>query len=240
MSEPCDPLQNSLLRELNPREFQGIAPCLELVSLSGAEVLYEANEKLQYAYFPVTTVASLLCGLENGASVEVAVVGNEGMLDISVFTGGNAALTQAMIHSGGYGYRIAAESLRAALLRSKAYCAGTLQQTLLRYAQGLIMQMAQTSACNRSHSVEQHLCRWLLLNFDRMQTHELAVTQEMISNILGARRASITEAAGKLQQAGIISCHRGHIQLINRPELEARACECYNMLKKSGPPFVLV
>ncbi|BBP03896.1 Crp/Fnr family transcriptional regulator [Sulfuriferula plumbiphila] len=238
MSELRDPQQNYILRALSPPEFERIAPHLELVSMSCAEVLYEVNEKLQFAYFPTTATASLLCGLEDGASVEVAVVGNEGMLGVSVFMGGDAALTQATIHTAGYGYRIPAKSLREALGRSGGRRAGTLQQLLLRYAQTLIMQMAQTTACNRRHSVEQQLCRWLLLNFDRMHSSSLAMTQELISNMLGVRRESITEAARKLQQAGIISYHRGHIEVTNRPELETHVCECYGILKKESERLV--
>ncbi len=168
MSVHCDPLLNYILRALSPAEFEHIAPSLELVSMSSAEVLYEVNEKLQYAYFPITATASLLCGLEDGTSVEVAVVGNDGMLGVSVFMGGDAALTQATIHSAGYLYRIPARLLQETLARSGGRRSGMLQHLLLRYAQTLIVQMAQTTACNRRHTVEQQLCRWLLLNFDRV------------------------------------------------------------------------
>lgn len=230
----CDPQQNYILRALSTHEFERIAPDLELVSMSRAEVLYEVNEKLQYVYFPTTATASLLCGLEDGTSVEVALVGNEGMLGVSVFMGGDTALTQATVHTPGYGYRIRVKALREALARSGGRRASTLQQLLLRYTQTLIVQMAQTTACNRRHSVEQQLCRWLLLNFDRVHSSSLAMTQELISSMLGVRRESITEAARKLQQAGILSYRRGHIEVTNRAELETHVCECYAILKKES------
>ncbi len=234
MSVHCDPLLNYILRALSPAEFEHIAPSLELVSMSSAEVLYEVNEKLQYAYFPITATASLLCGLEDGTSVEVAVVGNDGMLGVSVFMGGDAALTQATIHSAGYLYRIPARLLQETLARSGGRRSGMLQHLLLRYAQTLIVQMAQTTACNRRHTVEQQLCRWLLLNFDRVHSSSLAMTQELISNMLGVRRESITEAARKLQLAGILSYRRGHIEVTDRAGLEAHVCECYSILKKES------
>jgi len=239
MSVLCDPQQNYILRALSPHEFESIGPELELVSMSCAEVLYEVNEKLQYAYFPTTATASLLCGLEDGTSVEVAVVGSEGMLGVSIFMGGETALTQAIVHSTGHGYRISAKSLREALARSGGRRSGTLQQLLLRYAQTLIVQMAQTTACNRRHSVEQQLCRWLLLNFDRMHSSSLTMTQELIANMLGVRRESITEAARKLQRAGILNYRRGHIEVTNRAELETHVCECYSILKKESERLLI-
>ena len=234
MSEFSEPQQNYILRALSPSEFERISPNLELVSMACGEVIFEVNEKMQYAYFPTTANASLLCGLEDGASVEVAVVGNEGLLGVSVFLGGKSSLTQASIYTAGYAYRISAKSLHEALDRSGGRRAGTLQQVLLRYSQTLIKQMAQTTACNRRHSVEQQLCRWLLLNFDRMQSRSLDMTHELISNMLGVRRESITEAARKLQLAGIISYRRGHIEVVNRAELESHVCECYSILKKES------
>ncbi|WP_413436741.1 Crp/Fnr family transcriptional regulator [Sulfuriferula sp. GW1] len=239
MSVLCDPQQNYILRALSPHEFESIAAELELVTMSCAEVLYEVNEKLQYAYFPTTATASLLCGLEDGTSVEVAVVGSEGMLGVSIFMGGETALTQAVVHSTGHGYRISAKTLREALTRSGGRRSGTLQQLLLRYAQTLIVQMAQTTACNRRHSVEQQLCRWLLLNFDRMHSNSLTMTQELIANMLGVRRESITEAARKLQRAGILSYRRGHIEVTNRAELETHVCECYSILKKESEQLLI-
>lgn len=234
MPVPCDPQLNSILRALSPAEFECIAPRLELVSMSSAEVLYEINEKLRYAYFPITATASLLCGLEDGTSVEVAVVGNDGMLGVSVFMGGDAPLTAATIHTAGSLYRISGQFLHEALSRSGGRRNGTLQSLLLRYTQTLIVQMAQTTACNRRHSVEQQLCRWLLLNFDRVHSNSLTMTQELIANMLGVRRESITEAARKLQLAGILSYRRGHIEVINRVGLEAHVCECYQVLKKES------
>ncbi|MES2365302.1 MAG: Crp/Fnr family transcriptional regulator [Pseudomonadota bacterium] len=234
MPTPCDPLLNAILRALSPAEFEYIAPRLELVSMSSAEVLYEVNEKLRYAYFPITATASLLCGLEDGTSVEVAVVGHEGMLGVSVYMGSDAPLTQATIHTAGFLYRIPAQLMQEALTRSGGRRAGTLQSILLRYTQTLIIQMAQTTACNRRHSVEQQLCRWLLLNFDRVHSNSLTMTQELIANMLGVRRESITEAARKLQLAGILNYRRGHIEVTNRAELEAHVCECYKVLKKES------
>lgn len=234
MAVLCDPQMNSILRALSPAEFEGIAPRLELVSMSSAEVLYEVNEKLRYAYFPITANASLLCGLEDGTSVEVAVVGNDGMLGVSVFMGGDSPLTQATIHTAGSLYRIPGQFLHEALSRSGGRRNGTLQSILLRYTQTLIIQMAQTTACNRRHSVEQQLCRWLLLNFDRVHSNSLTMTQELIANMLGVRRESITEAARKLQLAGILSYRRGHIEVTNRVGLEAHVCECYQVLKKES------
>ena len=229
-----DPQMNSIIHALSPDEFEHIAPGLELISRSSSDVLYEVNEKLQYVYFPVTATASLVCCLEDGSSVEVAVVGNEGMLGISVFMGGEKALTQATIIASGYLYRIPAKILREVLARSGGRRTGTLQQLLLRYAQTLILQIAQTTACNRRHSVEQQLCRWLLLNSDRMHASKLPMTHELISNMLGVRRESITEAAGKLKSAGIINYHRGYIEVTNREGLETSACECYSILKKES------
>lgn len=239
MSILCEPQKNYILRALSPHEFECIAPDLELVSLSRTEVLYEFSEKLQYAYFPTTATASLVCGLEDGTSVEVAVVGNEGMLGVSIFMGGETALSRATIHSAGQGYRIKVKALQEALTRSGGRRTGTLQQLLFRYAQTLFVQMAQTTACNRRHSVEQQLCRWLLMNFDRKHSHTMAMTQELIANMLGVRRESITEAAQKLQQAGMLSYRRGHIEVTNRLQLETHVCECYGILKDESERLLM-
>lgn len=227
MSAACDPKQNYLLAALPDNEFERIAPYLERVSLKHGEVVYEFDEALQYGYFPTTAVASLLCNTEDGVSTEVAVVGKEGVLGVSIFMGGKTALTHATVQSDGDAYR-----LKATLLKAEFDHCGALQQFLLRYTQTLIVQMAQTTGCNRRHSVEQQLCRWLLLNIDRLPTHELRMTQELIANMLGVRRESVTEAAGKLQSAGLIRYCRGHIEVLSRTGLEAQACECYDIVKK--------
>lgn len=238
MSNNCEPQQNHILRALNPQELAQLTPYLELITVSSAEIIYEMNEKLQYAYFPTTATASLLCALEDGTSVQVAMVGNEGVLGISLLMGGKLALTQAMIHSAGYCYRISTKSLKEAINRSGGRRVGTLQQLLQRYAQALIMEMAQTTACNRRHSVEQQFCRWLLVNFDRMQTSSLTMTHELIANMLGVRRESITDAARKLQASGVINYHRGHIDVIDRDGLEDKVCECYSILKSQSVKLI--
>ena len=234
----CDPQQNYILRTLSPQEFEHLAPCLELVSLPYAKVLYQTNEEMPYAYFPTTSAATLLCSLEDGTSVEVAMVGNEGLLGISVFMGGNMALTQAVIHTAGFAYRISAKALKEALDRSGGRREGGLQQLLQRYTQMLIMHMAQTTACHRRHSLDQQLSRWLLLSLDRMNSNSLAMTHQLISDMLGVRRETITEATRRLQQAGIISTHRGHINIMNRPKLEAHVCECYGILKSESERYL--
>lgn len=227
-----DPRQNYLLAAMHPEEFDHIAPHLELVSMPYTEILYDCNEELQYAYFPTSATASLLCGLEDGVSVEVAVVGNEGVLDVSTYMGNNSALTMATIQTAGEGYRLPAK-----ILKREFEQGGSLQHLLMRYTRTLIIQMAQTTACNRRHSVEQQLCRWLLQNFDRVHSGSLAMTQELISNMLGVRRESITEAARKLQTEGLISYCRGHIQVLDRPGLETHVCECYDVVKKESERF---
>lgn len=233
MSELADPRQNFLLAAMDAEEFERIAPHLELVSMPYTDVLYECNEELQYAYFPTSATASLLCGLEDGVSVEVAVVGNEGVLGVSIFMGYNAAFTMATIQTAGYSYRLPAKLLKREFDRG-----GSLQHLLMRYTRTLIIQMAQTTACNRRHSVEQQLCRWLLLNFDRVHASSLAMTQELISNMLGVRRESITEAARKLQMGGLISYCRGHIKVLDRPGLEMHVCECYDVVRKESERFL--
>ena len=227
--------QNSILAGLGADELKQIAPHLELVTLSCAQVVYEMNEELKYAYFPPTAIASLACTLKDGSSVQVAMVGNEGMLGISVSMGGGIALTQATISISGSCYRISTKSLQEALNRSGGRRTGILQQLLQNYAQSLMVEMAQTTACNRRHSIDQHLCRWLLLNIDRVNSNSLAMTHEFIAQMLGVRRESISEAAQRLQQASIISYHRGHIDIIKKSQLESRACECYSILKQKKP-----
>jgi len=220
------PRQNHLLDALPEPEFQRLTPHLELVKMPLGEVLYESGGRLQYVYFPTTCIVSLLYVMENGASAEIAVVGNEGILGISLFMGGDTTPSRAVVQSAGFGYR-----LKAQLLKEEFNRAGPLLRLLLRYTQALITQMAQTAVCNRHHSVEQQLCRWLLLSLDRLSSDELTMTQELIADMLGVRREGVTESAGKLQRAGLIEYSRGHIKVLNRPGLEKRVCECYQVVK---------
>lgn len=226
-----DPRENHILSALSDSEFELLEPHFELVTMSRGQVLFEVNEKLQYIYFPITAVASSLCCLEDGTTVEVTMVGNEGMLGVSSLMGTNEALTQAIIIMSGHGYRIPIKSLQSALVRSGGRRAGTLQKLILRYAKALFIQMSQATACNRRHDLEQQLCRWLLLSSDRGGLNSLSMTQESIAYILGVRRESVTAATNKLQHAGIIECSRGHIELKDRIKLEATACECYQVIK---------
>ena len=191
------------------------------------EVLYESGARLHHLYFPTTSIVSLLYVLENGASAEIAVVGNEGILGISLFMGGETTPSRAVVQSAGFGYRLKAQLLKAEFSRG-----GPVMRLLLRYTQALITQMAQTAVCNRHHSVEQQLCRWLLLSLDRLSTLELRMTQELIANMLGVRREGVTEAAGNLQRAKVIRYSRGRITVLDRARLEQEACECYAVVKK--------
>jgi CRP-like cAMP-binding protein len=190
-------------------------------------VLYESGRTLSHAYFPVSSIVSLLYVLENGASAEIAVSGNDGIVGVSLFMGGNSTPNRAVVQSAGYGFR-----LRAQTLKDEFNAAGPFMHLLLRYTQALITQMSQTAVCNRHHTLDQQLCRWLLLSLDRLQTNELIMTQELISNMLGVRREGVTEAALKLQRAGLISYTRGRITILDRLGLEARTCECYAVVKK--------
>jgi CRP-like cAMP-binding protein len=226
MSNTHAPEQNHLLAALPAAEYERLSPHLELVQMPLGEALYESGGRLQHVYFPTTCIVSLLYVMEDGASAEIAVVGNEGVLGISLFMGGETTPNRAVVQSAGYGYR-----LKAQLLKNEFNRAGPMQRLLLRYTQALITQMAQTAVCNRHHSVDQQLCRWLLLSLDRLDTHELIMTQELIANMLGVRREGVTEAAGKLHRAGLIDYSRGHITVLNRPGLETRVCECYQVVK---------
>jgi CRP-like cAMP-binding protein len=221
------PQQNHLLAALPASDYERLAPHLELISLKLGEVLYEPGVRLRYVYFPTTSIVSLLYVMEDGASAEIAIVGNEGILGISLFMGGETTPSRAVVQSAGYGYR-----LKAQLLKDEFQRFGPMLHLLLRYTQALITQMAQTAVCNRHHSVDQQLCRWLLLSLDRLASNELSMTQELIANMLGVRREGVTEAAGKLQEAGLISYRRGRITVLDRPGLEARSCECYEVVKK--------
>ncbi len=227
MPTPPSPNQNHLLAALPAEVFERLAPHLEAVELRLGDVLYESGGQLLHVYFPTTAIMSLHYVMEDGASSEIAGVGNEGVLGISLFMGGNTTPSRAVVQTGGRGYR-----LKAALMKQEFSRAGPMQQLMLRYTQALITQMSQTAACNRHHSLVQQLCRWLLLTLDRMPTNELIMTQELIANMLGVRREGVTEAAGKLQQAGVISYRRGHITVLDRDRLEAQVCECYAVVKK--------
>ena len=227
MATSHSPTQNHLLAALPPAEFERLSPHLDLVPMPLGEILYESGGRLQHVYFPTTSIVSLLYVLENGASAEIAVVGNEGILGISLFMGGETTPNQAVVQSGGHGYRLAARLLMKEFNRN-----GPVLHLLLRYTQALITQMTQTAVCNRHHSVEQQLCRWLLLMLDRLSSDSLTMTQELIASMLGVRREGVTEAAGKLQNAGLIRYRRGHIEVLDRPKLENAVCECYVVVKR--------
>ena len=226
-SEGHTPKQNRLLAALPAEIFERLSPHLELIPMPLGEVLYEFGGQLHHVYFPTTTIVSLHYIMENGASSEIAGVGNEGVLGISLFMGGNTTPSQATVQTAGYGYR-----LKARLMMEEFDRAGPMMRLMLRYTQALMTQMSQTAVCNRHHSVEQQLCRWLLTTLDRLPSNELTMTQELIASMLGVRREGITETAGNLQRAGLISYRRGHITVINRMGLEKRACECYSVVKK--------
>lgn len=227
MASMHDPNQNHLLAALLDAEFARLAPHLELVPMLLGDVLHESGGKLFYVYFPTTSIISVHYVLENGNSSEIAGVGNEGVLGISLFMGGNTTPSRAIVQTGGHGYR-----LKASLLLEEFNRGGPTQRLLLRYTQALITQMSQTAVCNRHHTVEQQLCRWLLLTLDRMSGNELTMTQELIANMLGVRREGVTEAAGKLQNYGYIRYRRGHITVVNRAGLEDDVCECYDVVKR--------
>ncbi|MES2320341.1 MAG: Crp/Fnr family transcriptional regulator [Pseudomonadota bacterium] len=227
MSSQNDPNQNHLLAALLDADFERLSPHLELVPMPLGDVLYESGGKLTHAYFPTTSIISLHYLLENGGSSEIAGVGNEGILGVSLFMGGNTTPSRAIVQTGGHGYRMPAHVLVDEFNRG-----GPVMRLLLRYTQALLTQMAQTAVCNRHHSVEQQLCRWLLLTLDRLPRNDLTMTQELIANMLGVRREGVTEAAGRLQGYGYISYRRGHITVLDRKGLEADVCECYAVVKK--------
>ena len=227
MSTMLGPQQNQLLGALPAAEYRPLAARLELVPLALGHMLYEPGGRLQHAYFPTTAIVSLHYVTETGASAEIAGVGNEGMVGISLFMGGDTTSSSAVVQTAGFAYRLEHRLLLQEFNR------GTLmQRLLLRYTQALMTQIAQTAVCNRHHSVQQQLCRWLLLTLDRVPSQELVMTQELVASMLGVRRETVTEAAGKLQRAGYISYRRGHIAVIDRPKLETHACECYAVVKK--------
>ncbi len=226
MSVVHDARQNHLLAALPAEDLERLLPKMKLVPIPLGEVLYESGSRLRNVYFPTTAIVSLLYMLADGASAEIAVVGNEGIIGVSLFMGGETTTNRAVVQSAGHVYRLPSQLLKDEFTRG-----GPMQHLLLRYTQALITQMAQTAVCNRHHSVDQQLCRWLLLSLDRLASSELVMTQELISNMLGVRREGVTEAAGKLQQAGLIRYSRGHITVLDRPGLEARSCECYAVVK---------
>jgi CRP-like cAMP-binding protein len=221
------PNQNHLLAALPAAECEQLSDRLELVPLKLGEMLYEPGSQLQYAYFPTTSIVSLHYVMASGASAEAAGVGNEGMLGVSLFMGGNTTPSSAVVQTAGHAFR-----MERGVLKEQFNHAGVMQRLLLRYSQALMTQMMQTAVCNRHHSVEQQLSRWLLLTADRLPTRELIMTQELVASMLGVRREGITEAAGKLQNAGFISYRRGHISVLDPAGLETRACECYAVVKK--------
>jgi CRP-like cAMP-binding protein len=227
MALAADPRQNQLLAALPDAEWARWLPQLEPVDMPLGKVLYESGSKLSHVYFPTTSIVSMLYVMEDGASAEIAVVGHEGLVGISLFMGGETTPSRAVVQSAGQGLR-----LKANVMMQEFNRAGPVLHLLLRYTQALITQMAQTAVCNRHHSLDQQLCRWLLLSLDRLHSDELVMTQELIANMLGVRREGVTEAAGRLQQAGLIQYSRGHIKVLDRRSLEQRTCECYAVVKK--------
>ena len=224
-----DPQQNHLLAALSAAERERIYPHLRLVPMPLGEVLYESGDVLRHVYFPTDSIVSLLYVLTDGASAEISVVGNEGLIGIALFMGGETTPSRAIVQSAGHAYRLIGQRLKDEFHRN-----GELQLLLLRYTQALITQMAQTAVCNRHHSVDQQLCRWLLLSLDRLSANQLTMTQELIANMLGVRREGVTEAAGKLQKLGVIEYSRGQITVLDRPKLEQLCCECYAVVKRES------
>ena len=220
------PRENHLLAVLPDQESARVLPHLEPVTLPLGMALYESGDKLNHVHFPTTAIVSLLCVMENGASAEIAVVGNEGIVGIALFMGGETMPNRAVVQSEGQAYR-----LQGQLLKREFNRGGAFQHLLLRYTLAMLTHMAQTAVCNRHHTVDQQLCRWLLLSLDRLPANELTMTQELIANMLGVRREGVTEAAGKLQSAGLIHYNRGRITVLDRPALEARVCECYEVVR---------
>ena len=229
MPNSPNPKKNHLLAALPSAEWERWQPQLEWVDMPLGEVLYESGSTLTHVYFPTTAIVSLLYVMENGAAAEIAVVGNEGMVGVALFMGGETTPSRAIVQSAGSAFRLSGQVLKREFVR-----AGPMQHLLLRYTQALLTQMAQTAVCNRHHSVDQQLCRWLLLSLDRLPSNKLTMTQELIANMLGVRREGVTEAAGKLQSAGLIRYSRGRITVLDRPGLEAQACECYEVVKRES------
>jgi CRP-like cAMP-binding protein len=228
------PQHNHLLAALPKPEFERLQPYLTLVSLPLGTALYESGVPLNHAYFPVDSIVSLLYVMADGASAEIAVVGNDGVVGVSLFMGGETTPSRAVVQSAGHAYRLEAGQLKAEFGRG-----GSMQQLLLRYTQALLTQMAQTAVCNRRHSLDQQLCRWLLLSLDRLSSNELVMTQELIANMLGVRREGVVEAAGRLQEAGLVQYSRGRIVVLDRARLEARTCECYAVVRRESDRLLL-
>jgi len=226
-SSPHTPQQNRLLAALSTEERARLYPNLRLVPMALGKVLYESGDVQRYVYFPTDSIVSLLYVMESGASAEVSVVGHEGVIGIALFMGGETTPSRAIVQSAGHAYRLVGQRLKDEFHRN-----GGMQILLLRYTQALITQMAQTAVCNRHHSVDQQLCRWLLLSLDRLSSNQLVMTQDLIANMLGVRREGVTEAAGKLQKLGVIRYSRGRITVLDRPHLEKLCCECYAVVKK--------
>jgi CRP-like cAMP-binding protein len=224
--QSSDPRQNHLLAALPDAEWARWQPHLELVNMPLGKVLYESGGKLSHVYFPTTAIVSLLYVMEDGASAEIAVVGHDGVVGVSLFMGGESTTSRAVVQSAGHGFR-----LKSNLMMQEFNRGGPALHLLLRYTQALITQMAQTAVCNRHHSLDQQLCRWLPLSLDRLRSKELVMTQELIANMLGVRREGVTEAAGNLQKDGLIRYRRGHITVLDRGGLERRSCECYAVVK---------
>lgn len=227
MSVTPNPKSNDLLAALPEEEFEHLRPLLEPVDLALGEVLYESGKRQAHVYFPTDSIVSLVYVMENGASAEVAIAGRDGLVGVSLFMGGDTTPSRALVQSAGCGFRV-----RGSLLRKEFDRSVTLRQLLLRYTQALLTQMAQTAVCNRHHTVDQQLCRWLLMSIDRLPSNKLVMTQELIANMLGVRREGVTEAAGKLQKADVILYQRGRIEVIDRPKLERMTCECYEVVRK--------
>jgi len=227
MSAAQDPRQNHLLAALSGPDFERVKAKLRLVPLPLGEVLYESGSRQRSVYFPTTAIVSLQYMMADGASPEIAVVGNEGIIGVSLFMGGETTPSRAVVQSAGHAYR-----LHGRLLKEEFTRGGAMQHLLLRYTQALLTQMAQTAVCNRHHSLDQQLCRWLLLSLDRLSGNELVMTQGLIASMLGVRREGVTAAAGSLQSAGLIKYSRGHITVLDRAGLEARTCECYAVVRK--------
>ena len=227
MASTDTPKHNHLLAALSAEDYEHLLPDLELVPMPLGWAIYESGSHLNYLYFPTTSIVSLLYVMESGASAEIAITGNEGLVGISLFMGGESTPSRAVVQSAGSGYR-----LKADVLKKEFALGGRLQYLALRYTQALITQMAQTAVCNRHHGLEKQLCRWLLLSLDRLPGNELLMTQELIANMLGVRREGVTEAAGRLQADGVIHYSRGHITVLDREKLERRVCECYAVVKK--------
>jgi CRP-like cAMP-binding protein len=238
MHQIHSPRQNHLLAALPAEEYERVYPSLELVQMPLGHVLHESGVRMSHVYFPTTAIVSILNVTEDGASAEIAVVGNEGIVGIALFMGGETTLNRALVQSAGFGYR-----MKGQFLKNEFFRADSMQRLLLRYTQALLTQMCQTAVCNRHHSLDQQLCRWLLLTLDRLSLNQMKMTQQLIANMLGVRREGVTEAAGKLQAAGLIKYQRGWITVLDRGGLEDRVCECYDVVKKEYdrllPEFII-